>query len=190
MAKDELITAARLRGRLHYEPETGVFTNRVNRSSKARAGEVAGTPCGGYRHIKIGGGQHLAHRLAWLYMIGEWPTHEIDHINGDRADNRWRNLREAGNSKNQANSFRRPSNMSGFKGVSWDNQRRKWRAGIKVRGRSINLGCFDSPERAFIAYAFAAWKHFGEFARVDAAYLSAMRHNQSSRIKRATGEAA
>ncbi|MCK9994454.1 MAG: hypothetical protein Dbin4_02974, partial [Alphaproteobacteria bacterium] len=98
------LTQSRLKELLHYDPDTGVFTRRVQTSSNARVGDVAG--ClhpEGYRHIQIDGKRYAAHRLAWLYMTGEWPTNQLDHLNGVRDDNRWGNLREATHGQNQQN---------------------------------------------------------------------------------------
>ncbi len=133
------------------------------------AGAVAGrynTDGDGYRQIGINRRLYKKHRLAWLYMTGAWPRHEIDHINGDRGDNRFCNLREATASENRRNMRKRVNNTSGYKGVSLDAERGLWRARITVDGKDKLLGRFRSPERARIAYIFAAWDHFGDFARV------------------------
>ena len=99
-------------------------------------------------------------------MTGKFPIDQVDHINLDKLDNRWVNLREATNSQNQANIHAHITNTSGFKGVSWHRGVQKWRAQIERDGHSCYLGYFDTPEAAAAAYANAAQKHFGEFARV------------------------
>jgi hypothetical protein len=170
-----MITAERLRELLHYEPETGIFVWLVKPSRRVRAGAVAGCIYCGYRRIKVGPRLYPAHRLAFLWMTGEWPKAEIDHINMDRADNRWRNLREASHSQNQVNRSLQSTNTSGFKGVSWHSRTHKWTSRIQINGKRKNLGCFDSPERAFLEYCFAAWRNLGDFAQIDADYLKAIR---------------
>jgi hypothetical protein len=161
-----LITAEILRALLHYEPETGVFMwlksgkgRRLNRV----AGQVA---TDAYLQITINGRKYSAHRLAWLYMMGEWPKAEIDHINTDRADNRWCNLRESTRSQNSANATKCANTSSYFKGVYWNKQRCKWQAQIEVNGKHIPLGRFAHSYLAYAAYCLAARKHFGDYARV------------------------
>jgi len=121
------LTAERLREVLRYEPETGVFVWRVRAARRIHVGAVAGniSPSSGYRFIGVDCRLYGAHRLAWLYMTGEWPKHQVDHVNMDCADNRWANLRDATCSQNTANSCVRINNKSGFKGVSWDKRRRR-----------------------------------------------------------------
>jgi HNH endonuclease/AP2 domain len=140
------------------------------RPARVNIGALAGVlNSRGYRVIKIGWRMYGAHRLAFLWMEGRWPMEEIDHANGDKTDNRWSNLREATQSQNTTNARTSIRNTSGYKGVSMDRSKprqKKWRATIEVDGRTISLGYFDTPERAFIAYIFAAWDHFGDFARV------------------------
>lgn len=163
---DKPLTAERLRNLLHYDPETGTFTWLA----KARGGITTGYSTGyaskrGDIIITVDYVQRKAHRLAWLYMTGEWPQQDIDHKNGIRADNRWENLREATASQNLANARLRSNNTSGFKGVTWDRERKKWVAQIRVRGRHIHVGRYTSPEEAHVAYMRAATHHFGEYAR-------------------------
>ena len=100
---------------------------------------------------------HLAYPMYAPYRSGAraWPRTDMDHVNGDRADNRWCNLREATQSQNQANTSMRADNISGYKGVCWHKGHRKWTAKIQVSGERRYLGYFDTPERAFIAYMFA-----------------------------------
>lgn len=163
-----LITASRLRKLLAYDPETGVFTNLVWRSSNAPAGAVAGSPnCRGYQNIHIDGSRYLAHRLAWLYMTGEWPKDRIDHRDTDNTNNRWLNLREATQSQNVANAKKRFDNTSGYKGVGWSHSLQKWRAEIKVNHRRVHLGVFDQAEDAHVAYILASKHFFGDFARAQ-----------------------
>jgi hypothetical protein len=156
-----IITAERARRLLHYDPDTGVLLRLISTSRNARAGDVAGSVGSkGYLAVKLDGRRYQTHRIIWLWMKGEWPKADIDHINGDRTDNRWCNLREATNSQNQANRPRPANNRSGSKGISWCKRNGKWEAGIKR-----HLGWFDTPGSAALAYAIAAEKYFGEFGR-------------------------
>lgn len=89
-----MITQSRLKALLYYDPVTGDFTNLTNRGSRALKGELAGSEQNyGYWWIYIEGRRYMAHRLAWFYMTGEWPSGDIDHINGAKGDNRFNNLR-------------------------------------------------------------------------------------------------
>jgi hypothetical protein len=161
------LTQKRLKELLDYDPNTGVFTWRVSTTNRVRVGGVAGTVHPqGYRQIRVDGRIHKAHRLAWLWMTGDWPLDQIDHINGVRADNRLANLRPATQSQNSANMRKHATSKSGYKGVSWSADRAKWQAAIKVNGLKHFLGRFTDPAAAHAAYVAAAEKHFGEFARV------------------------
>jgi hypothetical protein len=161
------LTAERLREVLSYYPETGIFAWRVN-TNRVRVAQVAGNlNPRGYRRIKINGRDYKAHRLAWLYMTGEWPPTEIDHINCDRDDNRWANLRTATRGQNARNARRPAHNSSGLKGASWHAGDKKWRAQIRVDGRTKHLGQFDNPIDAHKAYVAAAEEHSGKFARAE-----------------------
>lgn len=161
-----MLTADRLREVVDYDPGTGVFTWKASTRGHVKKGSVAGSVKErGYRGIGIDGILYREHRLAFLYQTGEWPKEQIDHINGVRDDNRYANLREATNAENRRNSKRRVNNRSGFKGVSWHNQSRRWRARIKLHGKSTHLGLFASKENAYAAYCAAAEKYHGEFGR-------------------------
>lgn len=148
------LTAERLRCLLDYDPATGHFTRKVGRQG-AGQGERAGClRFGGYIQIGIDGRKYRAHRLAWLYVTGEWPKGEIDHINGDPADNRILNLRDVPNIVNQQNRSRpMKRNVTGFLGVSaWKG---RYKAAIHAAGRDRHLGTFDTPEEAHAAYVGA-----------------------------------
>lgn len=148
-----MITQERLKELLHYDPDTGLFTCARSRPG-CRVGAVAGTRRkDGYLVVSLDSRRYFTHRLALLYMTGELPTLDIDHINGDRADNRWCNLREATNSENMQNQRRGHSDStSGLLGVSWHKNRSKWRAQITANKQTINLGSFSTPEEAHAAY--------------------------------------
>lgn len=156
---------AKLKDCLHYSPDTGLFHWLVRRGS-AVAGQQAGCVNAlGYWVIRWQGKLELAHRLAWLYSHGEWPEAELDHVNGDVADNRLMNLRPASHSENSLNRKVHRDNQSGFKGVAFHGQSRRWRARIMIGGSSKSLGLYDSPELAHQAYCFAAAQLHGDFAR-------------------------
>ena len=154
------LTAQRLRELLHYDPETGVFTYRVKRGI-CQPGDVAGSEMKRGNHgMGIDYRRYSSHRLAWLYMTGEWPDKEIDHRDGDPLNNRWENLRLATSAQNKQNQ-RNPkgNNTSGFLGVFLHGHAKdgspKWRARIQLDGKGTHLGLFDTPERAHAAYVEA-----------------------------------
>jgi len=161
------LTQEKLRELLHYDPLTGVFTRRVALSNRVKIGEVAGCDRpDGYLIFNVLGKLCLAHRLAWLYVYGTWPREELDHKNGDRKDNRIDTLREATHTENVRNSKVHWNNTSGFKGVSWSKEKRKWYARIMFNRMVIRLGYFRTAEAASEAYETAAEKYFGEFRRI------------------------
>ncbi len=161
------LTADRLREVLRYSPSTGEFHWRVMCSARRPAGTLAGDKkkVSGYVLIGVDGFRYRAHRLAWLYMTGEWPAKQVDHEDTDRANNRWENLRPATNQQNQANSRLSKNNKSGVKGVFWNERLQKWQAKINVGRRQIHGGYHDSLAAAGAAYLRLAHEHFGEFAR-------------------------
>lgn len=156
-------TAAEVRELLNYDPETGIFTRRVATGGRygAAVGSVAGTLGDtGYLMISLRSKQYRAHRLAWLYMTGEWPANEIDHLNGIRTDNRFQNLRDVTAQVNQQN--RRAANKSsstGLLGASWSKREGAYVARIWIDGRYCSLGHFQTAEAAHRAYLQAKRRH-------------------------------
>ncbi|NUX58638.1 AP2 domain-containing protein [Paraburkholderia youngii] len=159
------LTQERLKELLHYDPRTGVFTNRIWRGGTARAGTPAGSiNAQGYVQIYVDGGNYYGHRLAWLYVHGTWP-YAVDHKRGySKGDTRLRALRECTYPQNGGNRGMNSNNTSGFKGVSWDSARGKWKAQIGTRKTHQFLGRFDTPEEAHAAYCRAADAYYGDFS--------------------------
>jgi len=152
------LTAARLRELLHYDPETGLFTRLVaTKGPKGAIGAVAGClDRKGHRYIRVDGTSYAAHRLAWLYAYGEWPRDMIDHVNGEKDDNRLFNLRDVDMCINMQNR-RHSNNRLGLLGVSAHKNR--FRALIEVDGKSMRLGNFATPQLAHAAYVAAKRVH-------------------------------
>ncbi len=155
------LTAEELRRVLHYNPNAGDFTWLVARRASEVGKRAGGVRPDGYIHIGISGRRYLAHRLAWLYMTGGWPTEQIDHIDRDRSNNSWLNLRLATNSQNQGNRLA----ISGIRGVYFDKDREKWRAQIVVGNRNTHLGIFATADEAREAYNKAGNEYWGEYFR-------------------------
>lgn len=137
----------------NYDPETGEIFSRRGRP-------IGSTDSEGYMRATLQKKPRLrfrSHRLAWLFMRGEWPADDIDHINGNRGDNRWVNLRcvsRATNAQNRRSPNR--ENTSGYLGVSFSKESGKWAAQIQAHGKSKNLGRrFATPEIAYEAYLAA-----------------------------------
>lgn len=140
---------------LNYDPQTGVFTHKVN-GHKRKVGAATGRLDNkGYVRIRLLGYEFKAHRLAWLLTYGTWPAAEIDHINGCPSDNRIMNLRDvsvAENGWNRTKAMR--NNKSGYLGVSRSADGR-FHAQIGVSGEQRSLGWFSTAEEAAAAYATA-----------------------------------
>jgi hypothetical protein len=161
------LTADRLRQLLDYDPETGVFTWRVNGRKNPHEGKVAGViNASGGRVIRVDFRMYHAARLAWLHVYGEWPEGFVDHINRDRSDDSLRNLREADRGQNTWNSKRNSRNTSGHKGVHFSKVQGRWRALIGHRGKMHYLGSFEKIEEAIAARATAVQRLHGSFAYV------------------------
>jgi len=159
------LTQERLKELLHYDPQTGVFTWKVCIGRRSPAGTIVkGDATSRYVRIQIEKVSYRAHRLAWLYQTGQWPSGDIDHINGDKKDNRFSNLREATRSQNLSNIGPQKNNKSGFKGVCFNKMVSLWEAQITKNYQHRRLGYFNCPREAAHAYNKAAIELHGEFA--------------------------
>lgn len=148
------LTAQRLRELLHYDPETGVFIWRNSARGRMRAGNIAGCVSDGYRVIRINNQSFRGHRLAWLHERGAWPAFDIDHINGDRGDNRIANLRLSIGSINQEN-IRSYKGAVGLLGVTFHRVTGKFQASLSVSRKRLHIGLFETAEEAHAAYLTA-----------------------------------
>ncbi|NOR58447.1 MAG: HNH endonuclease [Sulfurimonas sp.] len=137
------LTQERLKELIHYCPESGLFTRVITRGSAKKGGSVGVTDANnGYMRVKIDGKNYLLHRLAFLYMEGEFPVGQVDHPNHIRDDNRWCNLRKVTQTENQRNASLRKDNKTGFTGVRWHKLNRKWNSSCSVNGSVISLGSY------------------------------------------------
>jgi hypothetical protein len=163
------LTQEQLKEILDYDPETGFFTWRSRNARCVKIGSRAGSisKTEGYCVIQISRKLYKAHRLAWLYVYGEWPPYQVDHINGVKSDNAIANLRSATNAENQRNRPAPSINSTGYKGVYRAQGGVKYCAQIMVEERTIHLGTYETPQQAHAAYCEAATKYHGDFARFD-----------------------
>lgn len=161
--KEEL-TQERLKELLDYDPETGVFTWLVTNSTRNVAGNEAGCRADGKVYVGVDGRMYRAHRLAWLYVHGEFPSENLDHVNRDWQDNRIDNLRIASQEENMRNRGRQRNNTTGYKGVSFIRRDKRYQAKIQHSGKHQHLGYFTCPREAAHAYNKAAIQLHGEFA--------------------------
>lgn len=160
----ELPTIEYLRSILDYDPETGVISWKIDRVNCEKGKAVYARNDNGYLKMRIKGKDLRVHRVVFLLMTGSWPKFAVDHINGNKIDNRFCNLREATIAQNSQNSKFRKTNTSGFKGVSWNKAARKWHAYICENRKLHFLGLFDKIEDAIDARTQAVEKLHGEFA--------------------------
>lgn len=145
------LSQCELHDALIYDSDSGIFYWK-KKGLGMREGSPAGTKTKkDYIRIRIKGRDYLAHRLAWLYVNGEMPPKQIDHINNKRDDNRISNLRCATSNENARNALMRADNTSGVKGVCFDKIRRKWVARVGINGENKQVGYFDSILEADMA---------------------------------------
>lgn len=176
-----LPTPEKIRELLRYDPVTGMLywvrrnlcdfssDNAYGTWNARYSGKEAFTSTNqaGYKVGAIFNKKYYAHRVGWAIYYGEWPKSEIDHINGEKNDNRICNLRLATGSQNRMNSRMRSDNSSGLKGASYLERDRVWSSSIGVMGKIIRIGLFSSAEEAHEAYCKAAMTYHGEFARTE-----------------------
>ncbi|MEI5680503.1 MULTISPECIES: HNH endonuclease [unclassified Mesorhizobium] len=149
------LTLERLKQVVHYDRETGIFT-RLEDHWRSPAGLEAGyLRPDGYRTITVDGERHLGHRLAWFYVTGAWPADQIDHMDRNRGNNRFANLREVTIAENGLNRSSRAGSSSRYPGVKFRKDRGRWTARISLNFKHYNLGCFDTEEQAYAAYRAA-----------------------------------
>lgn len=155
-----MLTHERLKQALWLDPESGrFFWNEKVRGIKIGT-EAGSFDAHGYGQIRIDRQIYKEHRLVWFYVTGQWPAGQIDHVNHQRRDNRFENLREVDNAGNHKNRPMQRNNTSGFVGVSFCRRIRMYSAYITSEGRRINLGNFKSLDDA-VAARVEANKSFG-----------------------------
>ena len=158
-----MLTKEQVRLELNYDPETGIFTRKTP-SKKYKIGEIVGCDCNGYVYICCDKKNRYAHRLAWLYVYGYIPKY-VDHINGNKKDNRIANLRETTISQNMHNSKKPKNNTSGIKGVYFHKKSQKWMARVHLNNKCIYLGIFENIEDAQKSVTESRKKLHGAFAK-------------------------
>lgn len=163
-----MLTQEQLRKLVRYSPSVGVFEKLIGQGTKAspKRWKLLGksNPENSYIYLMIHGKKYTAHQLAWLYMHGEFPTHMIDHIDGDRTNNAILNLRQSTGSQNSANSQISKSSTSGIKGVTWSKAAKKWVARIVSNGKVAFNEYFEKIEDARSAIEAKRVEIHGEFA--------------------------
>lgn len=166
-----MITHDRLLELVHYDPDTGIFTNKVRRNNISPIGKVLGTKnASGHLVAQLDKKMYLLHRLAWFYCFKEWPEDILDHIDRNPENNRLDNLREATKVTNSYNSRLRKDNTSGIKGVYFDKRRNLFYSQIVANKQKTFLGYFETKEAAAKAYSEAAKLAHGEFINEDTIY--------------------
>lgn len=156
-------TIQHLRECLDYNPRTGALTWRERPRShfkndgvwaawnKKHSHTEVFSRKGGYLSLKVDGVQYLAHRVAWAMETGEWPKGGIDHINGDKSDNRISNIRDVSPAENSKNKVASKNNTSGFIGIGWNKASKKWMAYIGSGSGQLHLGLFSDINDAIAA---------------------------------------
>jgi len=150
---------------LFLVPDNGQLFRKPERSSEMEIRQAVGTNgSDGYISTSIDGWNVRVHVIVFAMTRGSWPEGEIDHINGNKRDNRPDNLRDCKRFQNMHNRPKQRNSRSGIRGVHWSTQRRKWLAQIMVNRKVHYLGLFDDPQEAGKAYREASIRLLGEFS--------------------------
>jgi hypothetical protein len=166
-----MISPSELRILFSYDAASGslIWNQRASRNGPINCGDVAGyAPADDgvkYCQVSIRYRKYQLHHVVWAWHHGEYPAQFIDHINGNRLDNRIENLRLASPTENCANSRKQANGRAPYKGVYWKKSSNRWAAKVQCRGVPYFLGSFDTPEEAQVAYIEKATELFGPFAR-------------------------
>ena len=159
-----MITQDEIKSVLNYNPDTGDLVWSDCLYNQIRKGKIAGNPTKlGYRDVMYKGKTYKAHRLIWLYVYGEFPDLQIDHIDCNGLNNRLSNLRLCTQFQNKLNSAKPKTNTSGYKGVCWQKRLQKWQTRCVANGKRIHLGYFTDKEEANKVYQEFAKLNHGEF---------------------------
>ena len=154
------LTQARLQELLSYNPESGIFTWKLSNSNRVTVGSIAGSlRQHGYWYIGIDGKYYGAHRLAVLYITGQFPESVVDHLDRDRANNKWTNLQCTSTAINIRRQDTPKHNTSNCKNVSWSKRANKWLVQISVNYKRINCGYFNDFQEACNAAKIAQDKY-------------------------------
>jgi hypothetical protein len=156
-----MLTYEELNEVLQYCPITGILYWKVDIGTRARVGTEAGYlhRATGYKRVMVNKVLNQAHRVCWLLYYGTWPTNYIDHISGDRSDNRVSNLRDVTKRQNGRNQKKPITNTSGILGVNWSSRANKWVARGHTNIKRESLGYFDTIEEAAAAREAFNKKH-------------------------------
>ena len=141
-AKNSILTQQRLQQLYDYDSETGIFFHKTNGTKRGFIRKD------GYVQLEIDRHYYLCHRLAWLYVNGEWPKHEIDHINKIKSDNRITNLRDVRRYINSQNKNLPKNNKSGHTGIKWETKSNKWIVKFQMDNKIYHLGTYEDLDKA------------------------------------------
>lgn len=147
-----MLTQEYLKNRLHYDLETGIFTWKLlTTKNQVKEGGVAGFKSArGYLSLELNTKTYLLHRLAWLYVYGNWPVGDIDHIDGNPLNNTIKNLRDVSTRDNCNN--RKSHRIGQLVGTTYVKQNNNWKSRIQVNGKTIQIGTFNTQKEAHEAY--------------------------------------
>lgn len=148
-----------------YSPESGLLVWKTG----PRKGHVAGSRAHEYLQVFVDGTNYYVHRIAWLWMTGDWPDGVIDHIDQNKRNNSFANLRPATQAENMRNQPPRKRNASGHIGVRFNTKTRRWSARLMLNYKEVSLGFFNTREEAIAARLAGERKYYGKFARGAAA---------------------